>query len=171
MVDSSKTASRRKWLRRFFELLLIVAVIVAVRAWQLRDVERGPAPLLSAPDLQGQMQQLVDYQGQPVLVHFWATWCSICRMEEQSVNDVARDYKVLTVATQSGDAEEVATYLQERGLEFPVVLDEDGSWLQRYGVHGVPASFFIDEKGHIRFVEMGYTTEWGMRGRLWWMSK
>jgi alkyl hydroperoxide reductase subunit AhpC len=46
--------------------------------------------------------------------------------------------------------------------------DEDGWISEKWGVHAVPASFIIDRTGRIRFVEVGYTTEIGLRLRLWW---
>ena len=110
---------------------------------------------------------LKDLRGKPVLVHFWATWCPICRAEDGSIHDLAQDYRVLTVATNSGDAQEIARYMEENNLEFPVLLDESGEMGSRWGVNGVPSSFIVDSAGEIRSVAVGYTTGIGLRIRLW----
>jgi peroxiredoxin len=103
-----------------------------------------------------------------VLVHFWATWCPICRTEQDTINAIARDTpNVITVAMQSGSRDEVEKYLKQQGLSFPVLNDPDGRIAAAWGVHAVPASFIIDPDGQIRFVEIGYTTETGLRLRLW----
>jgi alkyl hydroperoxide reductase subunit AhpC len=68
---------------------------------------------------------------------------------------------------QSGTAEEVKAYMARQKIKFPVVLDPDGTFARRYGAVAVPASFIIDGKGKVRFVEFGYTTEIGLRLRLW----
>jgi hypothetical protein len=77
---------------------------------------------------------------------------------------------VLTVALQSGGADEVRSHLGKAGVDLPVILDPHGELAAAYGVRGVPASFVLDGTGHIRFVEMGYTTGPGLRLRLWWAA-
>jgi predicted transcriptional regulator len=62
----------------------------------------------------------------------------------------------------------VSRYVREKGLSVRVILDEAGSIAERYGLRGVPAVFVLDSVGQIRFVATGYTSETGMRLRLWW---
>jgi peroxiredoxin len=57
--------------------------------------------------------------------------------------------------------------MDEQGLDFPVVLDEQGALAARFGVRGVPASFVLGSGGEIKFKEIGYTTELGLRARMW----
>ena len=100
-------------------------------------------------------------------MHFWASWCPICRAEQGSIEALARDYPAVTVAMQSGSDEEVARYMQKEALGLPVLNDPEGMLAAQWGVRGVPASFIVDGAGQIRFVEVGYTTEIGLRLRLW----
>ena len=157
----------RKTLVIALELLLIAAVYFGVRAWMQRDMPSGAAPPLAGLTVQGETLRLADYRGEPVLLHFWASWCGICRLEQGSIQDIHEDWPVLTVAMQSGDAGEVAEHLRAEGLDWTVVLDEDGELARRFGVRGVPTTFVIDGDGMIRFRESGYSTEWGLRTRLW----
>ncbi len=163
------TPSRRKprWVGWLRDLALLLLVLTAIHWWQTRDVASGPAPLLAGQLLDGRPVALADYRGRPLLVHFWATWCPVCRLEQGSIAALAQDYPVLTVATGSGSGEEVAAYLAEAGLDFPVLLDESGALGQAWGVRGVPASFVIDAEGRIAHVAVGYTTGLGLRARLW----
>lgn len=162
------TPERRKiWLRRALEIGLVLALILGVRAWMQRDTVAGMAPELAGVATGGEPLSLAALRGRPVLVHFWATWCRICALEQASIQAIARDWPVLTVATQSGDAAAVRAYQAEHGLELPVLVDEDGSLARAYGVRGVPASFVLDRDGRIRHVEVGYTSETGLRLRLW----
>lgn len=165
---SDLSPTQRKWLRRAIELLVIIIVIMGVRAWQQRDVVSGPAPALQGVLLDKRTYVLPPRPDKPVLVHFWATWCPICRTEQGSIEALAGDhYNVMTVAMQSGEAESVRKYMAEQKLGFPVINDPDGMISAEWGVHAVPASFIIDTDGKIRFVEIGYTTEIGLRLRLW----
>ena len=103
-----------------------------------------------------------------MLVHFWATWCPICRAEQGSIAAIAHDYpNVITVAMQSGTPQEVSRHMHEQGIDFPVVNDQDGMLSGAWGVHAVPVSFIIAPDGQVRFIEVGYTTGIGLRLRLW----
>ena len=157
----------RRWLRRVGEAMVVLVLIWGVRAWQQSGVAKGPAPALSGSLLDGKPVTLRSYVGQPVLVHFWAIWCPICRAEQSSIDDLARSLPVITVAMQSGDRNEVAQYLRHEALSFPVLNDPDGVIATRWGVRAVPASFIVDGAGQIHFVEVGYTTGVGLRLRLW----
>lgn len=101
-------------------------------------------------------------------VYFWADWCPICRAQQGSIDDLGRDWPVLTVAMQSGDGAAVSRVLRERGLNWAAAVDADGRIAAQYGLHGVPALAIIDARGALRSMAVGYTTEAGMRARLWW---
>jgi thiol-disulfide isomerase/thioredoxin len=161
--------SRAKvWRRRIIEAILVIALIAGIRAWQQRDIASGPAPSLAGTLLDDKPFALAAKPQQPMLVHFWATWCPVCRAEQGTIAAIARDSaSVITVAMQSGSRKEVVKYLGEQKLNFPVMNDPDGRIAAAWGVHAVPASFIIDSGGQIRFVEFGYTTSIGLRLRLW----
>ncbi len=163
----SNSTGWRKWSRRGIEVLVILALFFALRVWQQRDIVTGPAPRLEGILLDGQPFSLAALRGKPVLVHFWATWCAICALEEKSIDALAKHYSVITVAMQSGSDFEVTSHLREKGLAFPVLNDPDGSHANDWGVSAVPASFVIDASGRIRFTEVGFTSGIGLRIRLW----
>lgn len=159
----------KPWQKWVIELLVILAVIVAVRAWTQRDLVTGPAPPLDARLLGGEsvsLARLAEERG-PLLVHFWATWCPVCDLEHGSVQAISEDHAVLGVAMQSGSAEDVEAFMREEGLDYPVVVDELGELARRFGVRGVPTSLIVDRDGQIRYTEVGFTTGWGLRARLW----
>jgi peroxiredoxin len=122
---------------------------------------------LSGRLLDGAGVNLANERGRPVLVHFWAEWCPICRLEQGSIEALSRDYRVISVATTSGNADEVRAHMQSEGLSFPVLLDEEGDLARAWGVRGVPASFVIDSSGRIANAMVGYTSGIGFRIRLW----
>jgi thiol-disulfide isomerase/thioredoxin len=156
-----------RWFRWASQVLLVLGVYLGVRAWQTRGTAGGLAPTLEGTTLDGEAVSLAALRGQPVMVHFWATWCGVCRVEEGNIEAVAADHRVLTVATRSGAPGEVDAYRRERGLSAPVILDPDGRLAAEWGVRSLPTSFVLDSDGRIRHVEVGYTTELGLRARLW----
>lgn len=157
-----------KWRGYAVNALLFVIIVAGIRIWQQRDIVSGAAPALQGMTLSGWPYKLPAHPAKPVLVHFWATWCPICRAEQGSIAAITHDHpNIITVAMQSGSLEEVASYMREQGIDFPVVNDQDGTLSSTWGVHAVPASFIIAPDGRIRFVEIGYTTDIGLRLRLW----
>jgi len=166
-----KAAKFRIWLRRGLELAFFIVLIMGVRTWQQRDIAKGDAPPLHGLLLDGKTYVLATKPAQAVLVHFWASWCPICRTEQGSIESLARDNpNVISVAMQSGNSNAVQQYMREQAVSFPVINDADGQISARWGVQAVPASFIIDKNGRIRYVEIGYTTGLGLRLRLWLAS-
>lgn len=167
MLTRSRQWLRRHWRRLTVELVVIVLIVVGVRTYTTRGTVSGPAPAIEAQAVDGVSVSLAALHGEPVMVHFWATWCPICRAEQGSVEAIAREHQVITIAMQSGDAAAVRRYLREHDWQVPAVADEDGSLSRAFGVRAVPATFFVARDGQVRFVEVGYTTGIGMRLRLW----
>ena len=160
---------KNRWLRIFFEAIIIIAVIYGIRAWQQKDMVSGIAPSFQSVMLNGKTVNLEDYSGKPLLLHFWASWCPFCKLEEGSISNINNDWPVLTVAYQSGDKADVVKHMQNRNIEdWPTIVDQDSRLAELYGVKGVPTSYIIDANGNIRFTEVGLTSGWGLRARLWW---
>jgi thiol-disulfide isomerase/thioredoxin len=167
---------RAQWKSHLGTLALVVLVFFGVQAWQTRGVPSGPTPdfafILILPDGSQRTSTLsawrAEHPGRPVALHVWAEWCPICRAEEHSVTRVSRDWPVLTVAMQSGGGDAVARVLAKRQLPWATALDTRGEIARALGFKAVPAFVVVDDRGQLRGASVGYTTEIGMRLRLWW---
>ena len=157
----------KRWVKITLEVLFFILLYLALRAYMQRDVISGSAPPIQATTIQQQPFNLATSTPKPVLVHFWATWCGICKLEQDSIQALSEDYNVITVAMQSGSDQEVQAYLDEHQLTFKVINDVDDTWVSAYGVRGVPASFVVNSDNQITSSEVGYTTGWGLRLRMW----
>jgi thiol-disulfide isomerase/thioredoxin len=151
-------------------VVMVMSVSVAVNLYKTWNVERGPAPELLYATIEDK-PVMAQPAGEPMLVHFWATWCPVCALEHHSIQSISRDYPVVTVAMQSGNAEELKQFMQKEDLSFTVIADEYGELAKLWSVRGVPASFIVSADGNINFVEVGYTSEIGLRARLWWSGR
>ena len=169
MAKTETTA--RSWRKRLqswgAQLAIVLLLLLALEAFITREALGVMAPAIDSTTLGEQHFSLQQFRGKPAVVHFWATWCPVCELEQGMVNSLATQVPMITVAMQSGTPDEVRDYLKQQGVAYPVVNDER-SWLStQYGVKAVPASFILDSEGRVRFATRGYTTGWGLRVRLW----
>lgn len=183
------------WKSHAVTLLLLILVVYGVNAWRTQEVPKA-APefggvfiggaFIDGAGLDGSgahglpvdqagtrtitlAEFRAHHAGKPVALHFWAEWCPVCRTEENSISRLARDddTPVLTIAMQSGDIAAVQRVLAKRELAWPTVVDEHGDIARTYRLPGVPSFVVLDAQGRVYSADMGYTSEAGMRLRLW----
>lgn len=170
MYSTLRKVLKIRGVKALLEIGLILLLFILLKTWLQRNMVSGPAPTIQARLLDGRDIDSVSLRGKPLLIHFWASWCNICRLEQASIESISHDHAVITIAMNSGNAAEVRQYMAQHHLAFPVVNDPDGTLARRYGVRAVPASFIVNPAGEIVFRERGYTTGWGLRLRLWWAA-
>jgi len=172
MTRPNRWRRARRWA---IELAIAVAVFVVFQAWLTRDVVRGALPALDAPLVAAAMSTAQDWRsahgGEGFVLYVWATWCGVCKTIEGNVDAVARDAPLLSIAMQSGAPAAVDSALAARGLRWPTLVDATGELSRRLGVDAVPTLIFVDGNGSVRSVTRGYTTELGIRARLWWAQR
>ena len=126
--------------------------------------ERG-SPRFRLLSLKGEKVDSADLQGKVILLNFWATWCSPCRKELPSLNDLYHQYKkegleVIGIALDRGGPEEVQKFVEKFRVEYTNVMADEAvvkafSSIPGIGpIEGIPITFIIDRKGQIcrRFV-------------------
>jgi thiol-disulfide isomerase/thioredoxin len=167
----NKDRNRATW-RWVVDVALILLVFAVVQYFVTRDVVRGPLPLLQGQATDGSPltseQWRAAHPDAAFMLYVWATWCPICKTVEGNVDAVARDAPLLTLAMQSGDGAQVERFLAARGYRWTTLVDSDAFLSRQLGVDAVPTLIFVDRAGQVRAVTQGYTTEIGIRLRLWW---
>jgi len=125
--------------------------------------ERPPAPDFTLEDMDGNSHSLSDYRGQAVIVNFWATWCPPCREEMPSMQrgwEQVRDEDIALLAVNVGEtADQIFVFTADYPVEFPLLLDRDGSVTDDWPVKGLPTTFVVDPEGRIVYRAVG--------GRAW----
>jgi len=117
------------------------------------------APSFQLTDIDGQSVSLSDFQGQPLLVNFWATYCSPCRSEMPYIQEVYHDLpepELVVLAINIGESlTKVEEFMQGYNLSFPVLLDMDGKVSEKYNIRFIPTTYFVDDNGIIKDIKIG----------------
>ncbi len=134
--------------------LLFVALLGAAVANDSGPPGRGDeAPAFEAQLLTGDgTLALDDLRGKPVVLNFWASWCVPCKDEAPMLREAEQRYgdTVTFVGIDIRDARSDAVrFVDEQGLDYMHVRDEDGAIYEAFGLTGQPETFFLDEEGKI----------------------
>ena len=112
-----------------------------------------PAPDLKLTGLDGQPVALADLRGQVVLVNNWATWCPPCRAEMPVLEAYYLEHRgqnfVLVGIDASESSAEVADFVDQYDLSFPIWLDPNNEALRGFYNAALPNSYVIDAEGQV----------------------
>ncbi len=119
--------------------------------------DRPPAIKLLGMD--GDVHTLEEYKGKAVVINFWATWCTYCVNEMPALQAQWKkwsDQGVVVLGINTGeDKMTVTNFIQQLGIDFPVLYDFDNEAVQDYGVVPMPTTYFVDKKGKIASIHEG----------------
>lgn len=158
----------RLWLIAVLALTAVLAVLGAVRVGQAtRVAEVGtPAPDFTLPDLDGNPVRLSSFRGQPVILNFWATWCPPCKQEMPALQRLHEEMggRVRIIGIDRAEpVDTVRRFADQYGITFTIALDRTDELATRYGLTGIPETFFLDSGGVVRFKYIGPMTLAQMR--------
>lgn len=135
-------------------------VVASVDA-ELGNVQVGEvAPDFGLADLEGTGMKLSDFEGRPVIINFWASWCAPCRIEMPELQDTYNAYQdeglVILAVNREEDPQTVEGYfVDEMGLTFTPLLDQTGAVGELYGVFNMPTTYFVNGAGEVTAVHRG----------------
>ena len=138
-------------------------MLVALVGIELVRGGREPGPTLPVvgSDLKGNRWNLEEHRGKrPVVVNFFATWCSPCRLEFTELVKLRSDYRNRGLELVVMSEEDAAT-LKEAGLHqapFPVLADMAVAFRQ-FGVQGIPRTLYFSPDGKLAADLEGYNPE------------
>lgn len=132
------------------------------------QVPTRPMPGFKAPDFtlvdnNGHSVKLSDLRGKKLFINFWASWCPPCKAETPDLVAVSQKYKGQVEfygvnMTTSDSVESAKAFIQQYGIKFPILFDQNGDVAQKYQVISIPSSFTVDQNGIIVDRRVGQMT-------------
>ncbi len=154
-------------------LFFIAAVIAAMLFAGTRSVRKNRAagspsgqligqiaPDFELPSLDGTNLKLSDLRGKAVLLNFWATYCGPCKIEMPWFVELQKQYgpqgfQIVGVAMDDASTEEIAKFVKEMGVNYPILLGKESVGESYGGVGVLPTTFFLDRDGRLMAREFG----------------
>jgi peroxiredoxin len=153
---------------QIFPLLLIGVGLIIIGLLTIRVITNGnvsadysvmpslvsfPAPDITLNDLDGRKVNLSDYRQNIVMINNWATWCPPCKAEMPTLvkyfNEHA-DQGFTLIGIEAGDpVEDVKSFVDQYGINFPVLLDPNNKSLIAFQNDSLPSSYVIDHEGNV----------------------
>jgi thiol-disulfide isomerase/thioredoxin len=143
-------------------LVIALATVLAGYLWRRVAGERDARAVsvdFRLATLDGRRLGPADFDGQVVLVDFWATWCGPCHIQRQILEPLYRDFQgrgVAFLAVSLGeDPETVAEFVRDNPYSYPVLVDPEDSLTVELEIYALPTVLVIDRRGKVAFFEPG----------------
>jgi peroxiredoxin len=139
-----------------FTRIIKILLFVSLTFWNIGYASvntNSLAPDFTLNDIYGKKVMLSQFRGEVVILNFWSIWCGPCLAEMPSLNKLYLEFKdkgLMVIGVAEDPAEKpVKSYIQEKGLAFPILMDKERKVYFKYSLFGIPVTFLIDKKGVI----------------------
>ncbi|SMP86949.1 Thiol-disulfide isomerase or thioredoxin [Epsilonproteobacteria bacterium SCGC AD-308-O04] len=158
-------------LKKYAKEILTLLVVIVVSS---NVISLYKSKSLTAEALQMDSVKLINnlvYEvknDEPVLVHVWATWCPICKVEAPNIQMLSEHFQVVTIAVKSGTSSEIKAFLDKNDYTYNVVNDTYGELSSKFNISAFPTTLIYDKNKNLVFSEVGYTSTLGLWLRMVW---
>ncbi len=141
-------------------IILLVLAIFMGSSLASSGLTGQTAPDFVLKSATGENLRLSEYRGDVVMINFWATWCGPCRQEMPLLDELYGRYQRvgfnLLGVNIDDDSRRAMAMVNELGISFPVLFDEDKKVSKLYEVETMPLTILLDREGTVRHVHHGY---------------
>ncbi|MCB0476927.1 MAG: TlpA family protein disulfide reductase [Crocinitomicaceae bacterium] len=145
----------------------ILLLTIPMMFFSFRDEDKGKAiPNVTLKDVNGNEIKTgeLSNDGKPMIINFWATWCSPCKRELEAISEVYDDWVeetgVVLYAVSIDDEKtksRVKPYVDGKGWDYVILLDPNSDFRRALGVNNPPQTFLVNGEGKIVWTHNSYS--------------
>ena len=160
IIERFKNLSFKKILKEVMVFALMLFIFSNILSYlKSPNLDNKKLPVFQATTLDNKsFDSLHVDKNKPLLIHFWATWCPTCKMENSTIDALSKKFDVVTIAVNSGSDADIQTFLKEKNLSFQVINDNNSTLVQALHVSGFPTTFIYNKNKELEFSEVGYSS-------------
>jgi len=150
-------------------LFIIIAVTIMTNILSLyksQSLTNTPLNIQSMQLIDGSLYKIPS--NKPILLHFWATWCPVCKVEASNIAFLSKYFEVITVAVKSGDDRKVRKFLEAHNYHFKVFNDKNGVLASQFHIAGFPTTFIYNKEHKLAFSDVGYSSTLTLYLKMLW---
>lgn len=153
-------------MKRIILSMVALSTLVLMAAFTYRTADGKKIPAVDIKNLDGSKFNTgkLSNNGKPMVIDFWATWCTPCKKELNAIAEVYSEWQketgVKIVAVSIDDAKssaKVKPYVDSKGWDYEVLLDENSDFKRAMNVNNVPHVFVVNGAGEVVWETTTYT--------------
>ena len=128
-----------------------------------------PAPDIALSNFAGETVRISDFEGRPLVVNYWASWCLPCLTEMPGFEEVYQRHRgslEFLGINLADDPTRALIVVADTGISYPLAVDEDGSSYTEFGGFAMPTTIFINSEGNVLEVYSGDLTKGELEARI-----
>ena len=165
VVRAARLIGRHKVISSAVALFAAAVIVVSLATSGSAAPENHPAAAgfkLTALGQPGKQISLSQYAGKPLIINFWASWCDPCAKETPLLASWYKQqhgHVVLLGLDENDNMAKALTFVQAKGVTYPIGFDPNVIVAGTYGVVALPQTFFLNAKHQIVDHVVGAVTE------------
>jgi thiol-disulfide isomerase/thioredoxin len=165
VARAAQLIGRHKVISSVVALFAAAVIVVSVATSGSAAPENHPAAAgftLTALGQPGKQVSLSQYTGKPVIINFWASWCDPCTKETPLLASWYKQqhgHVVLLGLDENDSSASALKFVQAKGVTYPIGFDPNVNVAGKYGVDGLPQTFFLNAKHQIVDHVLGAVTK------------
>ncbi|PCI99880.1 MAG: alkyl hydroperoxide reductase [Flavobacteriales bacterium] len=146
--------------------LFLLSTLTILSFTVFSQSEKRAIPSAKVTDMEGATVNTSDFNndGKPMIINFWATWCSPCKRELNNIADVYDEWveetgvKLIAISIDDArNAGKVAPYVNGKSWDYEVYIDSNQDFKRALNVNNVPHTFLVNGKGEIVWQHNSYS--------------